>query len=55
MSTREALWLPATSPEFLMGSGERLHYLLLEVPSQQLVLQGPTEAEGFSLGNSSQC
>lgn len=38
-----------------MGSAERLCCLLLEVPSQQLaVLQGPTEAEGFSLGSSSQ-
>lgn len=37
-----------------MGSAESLHCLLLEVTSQQLVvLQGPTEAEGFSLGNSS--
>lgn len=35
MSTREASWLAATGPEFLMGSGERLHYLLLKVPSQQ--------------------
>lgn len=38
-----------------MGSAESLHCLLLEVTSQQLVvLQGPTEAEGFSLGNSPQ-
>lgn len=47
--------LPATGPEFLVDSGEHLHYLLLKVPSQQLVLQGPTEAEGFSLENHSQC
>lgn len=37
-----------------MGSAESLHCLLSEVTSQQLVLQGPTEAEGFSLGNSPQ-
>lgn len=39
------------TPEFLiMGYGELLPYPLLKLLSQQLVLQGPTEAESFSLG-----
>lgn len=55
MSTREASWLPAPGPEFLMDSGEHLYCLLMEVLSPQLVLQGSTEAEGFALGNRSRC
>lgn len=52
----ERSWLPAPGPELLiMGCGELLLYSLLKFLSQQLVLQGPTEAEGFSLGNLSQC
>ena len=40
--------------EFLMGCPEPLPYPLLKLLSQQLAPQGPTEAEGFSLGNLSQ-
>lgn len=52
----EGSWLPVPGPEFLiMGKDKLLLYSVLKLLSQQLVLQGPTEAEGFSLGNLSQC
>lgn len=53
MSTREASRLPAPGPEFLMGSGEHLYCLLMDVPSLQPVLQGSTESRlcsGEALG-----